>query len=134
MLCRDTSRGRHSSRVAWLVYVRTYCVPIATLNQNKRSRLLSLGETQIIITYSSNELKYLLLPKELQVISRYLEVITVSLRALREQLWHILERRESFTCHLWPSNKTRHTQNFFDFLLNHFRVLLLPARLTFDVD
>ena len=28
------------SRVAWLVYVRTYCVPVATLNQNKRSRLL----------------------------------------------------------------------------------------------
>ena len=23
-------------RVAWLVYVRTYCVPIATLNQNRR--------------------------------------------------------------------------------------------------
>ena len=22
-------------RVAWLVYVRTYCVPVATLNQNK---------------------------------------------------------------------------------------------------
>ena len=29
---------------AWLVYVRTYCVPIATLNQNKRTRLLYLGE------------------------------------------------------------------------------------------
>ena len=26
-------------RVSWLVYVRTYCVPIATLNQNKRTRL-----------------------------------------------------------------------------------------------
>ena len=25
-------------RVAWLVYVRTYCVPIATVNQNKRTR------------------------------------------------------------------------------------------------
>ena len=35
-------------RVAWLVYVRTYCVPIATLNQNKRSRLLYLGDAQII--------------------------------------------------------------------------------------
>ena len=31
------SRGRHSSRVAWLVYVRTYCKPITTLNQNKRA-------------------------------------------------------------------------------------------------
>ena len=27
----------------WLVYVRTYFVPITTLNQNKRSRLLFLG-------------------------------------------------------------------------------------------
>ena len=35
-------------RVAWLVYVRTYCVPIATLNQNKRTRLLYLGDAQII--------------------------------------------------------------------------------------
>ena len=26
--------------VAWLAYVRTYCVPIATLNHSKRSRLL----------------------------------------------------------------------------------------------
>ena len=31
MLGRDTSRSRHSSRVALLVYVRTYCVPIATI-------------------------------------------------------------------------------------------------------
>ena len=36
-------------RVAWLVYVRTYCVPTATLNQNKRTRLLYLGHAQIII-------------------------------------------------------------------------------------
>ena len=35
-------------RVAWLVYVRTYCKPIATLNQNKRAHLLSLGHAQII--------------------------------------------------------------------------------------
>ena len=35
--------------VAWLVYVRTYCVPIATLNPNKRSRLLYLGDSQIVI-------------------------------------------------------------------------------------
>ena len=34
-------------RVAWLVYIRTYCVPIATLNQNKRTRLLYLGDAQI---------------------------------------------------------------------------------------
>ena len=47
-VCRALSEGCNedkcwqtcSSRVAWLVYVRTYCVPIATLNQNKRSRLL----------------------------------------------------------------------------------------------
>ena len=36
-------------RVAWVVYVRTYCVPTATLNQNKRSRLLYLGDAQIKI-------------------------------------------------------------------------------------
>ena len=29
--------------VAWLVYIRTYCVPIATLNQNKKSQLLYFG-------------------------------------------------------------------------------------------
>ena len=34
-------------RVAWLVYVRTYGVPIATLHQNKRTRLLYLGDAQI---------------------------------------------------------------------------------------
>ena len=34
-------------RVAWLVYARTYCVPIATLNQNKRTRLLYLDDAQI---------------------------------------------------------------------------------------
>ena len=34
-------------RVAWLVYVRTYCVPIGTLNQNKRSQFLYLGVAQI---------------------------------------------------------------------------------------
>ena len=32
----------------WLVYVRTYCVSISTLNQNKRTRLLYLGDAQII--------------------------------------------------------------------------------------
>ena len=30
-----------------LVYVRRYCVPIATLNQSKRSRLLYLGDAKI---------------------------------------------------------------------------------------
>ena len=32
----------------WPVYVRTYCVCLATLNQNKRSRKLFLGNAQII--------------------------------------------------------------------------------------
>ena len=36
-------------RVSYLVHVRTYCVPIANLNQNKRTRLLCLGHTKIII-------------------------------------------------------------------------------------
>ena len=38
------------NRVAWLVYVRKYGLPIATFNQNKRSRLLYLGDAQIIST------------------------------------------------------------------------------------
>ena len=45
--------GRHSRRLLIglfnsLVYVHTYCLPIATLNQNKLSRLLYLGDAQII--------------------------------------------------------------------------------------
>ena len=35
-------------RVAWLVYARTYCVPIATLNQNKRTRLLYENEVHAL--------------------------------------------------------------------------------------
>ena len=35
----------------WPVYVRSYCVPIATLNQNKPSLLLYLGHAQIIMNY-----------------------------------------------------------------------------------
>ena len=34
-------------RVVWPVYVRTYCVPIATFTQNKRTRLLYLGDAQV---------------------------------------------------------------------------------------
>ena len=35
-------------RVAWLVYVRTYCVPVTTLKQNKRTpRFLYLGDAKI---------------------------------------------------------------------------------------
>ena len=34
---------------AWLVYICMYCVPVATLNQNKWSRLLYWGDMQIII-------------------------------------------------------------------------------------
>ena len=33
--------------VSWFVYIRSYCVPIATSNQNERSRLRYLGEAQI---------------------------------------------------------------------------------------
>ena len=57
MPCRDVSRGRHSRRLA--VYVRKYCVPIAALNQNKRSRLLYLGDAQITnqcLQYNENQL------------------------------------------------------------------------------
>ena len=38
-------------RVAWLIYAHTHCVPIATLNQNKRTRLLYLGDAQIKVKY-----------------------------------------------------------------------------------
>ena len=47
-----THRAAHIP-VAWLVYARTYCVPIATLNQNKGTRLLYLGNTQIIMNTAS---------------------------------------------------------------------------------
>ena len=38
-------------RVAWVAYIRTYSAPIAFLNQNKRSRLLYLGDAQIINSF-----------------------------------------------------------------------------------
>ena len=36
------------THVAWLVYVCTYCVPIATSNRNKGSRVLYLGDARIM--------------------------------------------------------------------------------------
>ena len=36
------------SLFTWLAYASIYCEPIATLNQNKRTRLLYLGDAQII--------------------------------------------------------------------------------------
>ena len=56
----------------------------------------TLGKQKQKVIYSSNKLKYLLWPKEREVISRYLEVIPFSLREFREQLWDIPEGRESF--------------------------------------
>ena len=44
----------------WLVYAHTYCVPIATLNQNKRTRLLYLDDAQIkreALILHANEMK-----------------------------------------------------------------------------
>ena len=49
--CVVTHHPAHA-RGAWLGYVRTYCVPTATLNQNKRSRLLYLGDAKLIIDSS----------------------------------------------------------------------------------
>ena len=46
----NVTHHRADIRVAWLVYVRKYGLPIVTLNQNKRSRLLYLGDAQIINT------------------------------------------------------------------------------------
>ena len=42
-----------------------------------------------IITYSLNKLKYLLWPKELEVISRYLNVIPVSLHQITNSNWKL---------------------------------------------
>ena len=41
--------------VAWLVYIHMYCVPTATLNQNKQSRLLYLGDVQIKLLQISHK-------------------------------------------------------------------------------
>ena len=49
------------SLFTWLVYVRTYCVPIATFNQNKRTRLLHLGDAQIITASLLSKLSVILL-------------------------------------------------------------------------
>ena len=46
--------------IAWIVYVRTYCVPVATLNQNKRTRFLYLGDAQIIIIYNNFQFEIIL--------------------------------------------------------------------------
>ena len=50
--CVVTERATFASLglLTWLVYVRTYCVPIATLNQNKRTGLLYLGDARIILS------------------------------------------------------------------------------------
>ena len=48
---------RLASLVYLLVYVSTYCVPIAHLRQNKPFPLLYLGHAQIIILSSSKKLK-----------------------------------------------------------------------------
>ena len=46
-ICCVVTHPAADIRVAWLVNARTYCVPIATLSQNKRTRLLCLGDAQI---------------------------------------------------------------------------------------
>ena len=45
--CCVVTQHAADNRVAWLVHVRTYCVPIATVNQNKQTRSLDLGDAQI---------------------------------------------------------------------------------------
>ena len=39
----------------WIVYVHTYCVLIATLNLKKRSRLLYLGDAQMIRHHTGDD-------------------------------------------------------------------------------
>ena len=46
-ICCVVTHPAEDIRVAWLVNARTYCVPIATLSQNKRTRLLCLSDAQI---------------------------------------------------------------------------------------
>ena len=46
-ICCVVTHPAEDIRVAWLVNARTYCVPIATLSQNKQTRLLCLGDAQI---------------------------------------------------------------------------------------
>ena len=50
--CVVTQRATFASLglLTWLVYFRSYCVPIATLNQNKRTGLLYLGDARIILS------------------------------------------------------------------------------------
>ena len=43
-----SARQKFASLGLFLGYVRTYCVPITTLTQNKRTWLLYLGDAQII--------------------------------------------------------------------------------------
>ena len=43
-------------RIAWLVYIHMYCMPIATLNQHKWSWSLYLGDVQIIINILTRSL------------------------------------------------------------------------------
>ena len=59
--CVVTQRAAHI-RVAWIVYVRTYCVRIATLHQNKRTRLLYLCDAQVIsIIYMTQKITKIIL-------------------------------------------------------------------------
>ena len=53
MLCRDTSIGRHSRRLACF---RSH-VLLAYCSQNKRSRLLYLGDAQIISNLRQSTVK-----------------------------------------------------------------------------
>ena len=46
---------RLASLVYFLVYVSTYCVPVALLRQNKPFRLLFLGHAQIINQFHNHD-------------------------------------------------------------------------------
>ena len=71
----DVLGGRHSLGLfTWFAYARTYCVPIATLNLKKRTRLLYLGDTQII-----NNLP----------LSRQFALTAVKLQMFGGKTWHV---------------------------------------------
>ena len=128
MLCCDTPRGRHSRRLAR--YVRTYCVSIATLNQNKRTRLLYLGHTQMIIQSDA------IIPLISQLWGPYCRVLYASLVKFEHRVW--LELRVS----LWKLQMAMQSKDAFRgkfVITNTFRItrcqpnpFLLTLTLTCD--
>ena len=114
------------ARVAWLVYVREYCVPIVTLNQNKRCRFLYCGDAQIITSYGHKSHMCTIVNRETVPLRSVLENIDVwtgpqysfhhySVRyQKRKKIW-----KESQWLFIWVKFKVQiltHSNNNFTFL------------------